>query len=156
MRSALGLLGVLLLPLAGQAHGLDLQAKVRDRTVAVSAYYDDDTAAAGATVRVEGENGSVIAEGKMDGDGDWAFPVPPPGRYKISVNAGDGHVARRTITIAPETPLTDGPTREEFTGPMRWAYAAAGLIAIAGLTFGVQALLRRRSRHAGGQPSVIE
>ncbi len=151
MRAVTSLIGMLLLAGIAHAHGLDLEADHIGAAIVVTAYYDDDTPAADATVRVEDASGGIVGEGRTDERGCWSFPTPPAGRYKIRVNAGDGHVARRTITVtAPDVPLSDGPTREEFTGPMRWVYSAVGLIAIAGLTFAVQALLRRR---AAGQPS---
>lgn len=146
MRATVSFFAVMLLPLVAAAHGLDLEAHTRGDRIAVAAYFDDNAPAAGASVTVEDAAGGVVAEGKLDGQGNWSFPTPGPGRYRVTVNAGDGHLTRRTITVADAGPLSDGPTRDEFTGLMRWAYTAVGLVAIAGLTVGTRALLRRRTR----------
>jgi nickel transport protein len=150
-RSVAAILLVLALPLAAAAHGLDLEANLKDGRVRVEAYYDDDTPADAAAVTVEDAANVVVLGGTTDAKGVWEFAAPKPGRYVVTVNAGDGHVAKRTITIpAPAADreaatISDGPTRAAFTGPMRWVLAAAGVAVIGGLTFLAKRLARPRA-----------
>jgi nickel transport protein len=137
------------MPLAAAAHGLDFEPTLKDGRVRVEAYYDDDTPADAAAVTVTDAANVVILEGKTDAKGVWEFAAPPPGRYAVKVNAGDGHVAKRTITI-PEPDgaagsISDGPTRAAFTGPTRWVLAAVGVAAIGGLTVLAKRLARPRA-----------
>jgi hypothetical protein len=156
---------MLLLPQMADAHGIGIEAKLKGGTVVVEAFYDDDTSAPGAAVTVEDDAKKVVVEGKTDAQGKWSFPAPKPGKYTVRVNAGDGHIARTTITIPPnETApptesgeqgkgadvgitISEGPTRSQFTGPMRWVMAAVGLALIATLTL-LAGWISRRYRKA--------
>lgn len=155
-------------PSAALAHGIGVEAKLKGDRVAVEALFDDDTSAAEAKVVVTTEDGKVVAEGKADAKGMWSFPALAPGKYKVVVNAGGGHLAKTTITIPartaavpspptpdgtsppsgaePEVVVSDGPTRAEMTGWRRWLMAGAG-IALIGLFFwGFRLLARRNGR----------
>lgn len=166
------LLPALLLVLAdpqwASAHAIGIEAKLKGTTVAVEAYYDDDTPAVDAKVTVEDSAKGVIAEGKTNAKGVWSFASPAPGKYIVRVDAGGGHTAKTTITIpnpvttlppqedgapgqeSPGVSISDGPSRETFTGPMRWAMAGVGLASIAGLTILLRQLFRSR-RHSTEQ-----
>ena len=168
MRRLLPMLVLLIaIPQMALAHAIGLEAKLKGTTVAVEAYYDDDTPAAEATVTVEdADDKRVIAEGKTDTKGVWSFTCPAPGNYIVRIDAGGGHAAKTTITIpspatalsppedgapvreSPSVSLSDGPSRETFTGPMRWAMAGIGLVAIGGLTILLRVFIRgfRHSR----------
>lgn len=154
-------------PQWASAHAVGIEVKLKGTTVAVEAYYDDDTPAADAKVTVEDSAKGVIAEGKTDAKGVWSFASPAPGKYIVRVDAGGGHVAKTSITIpnsattlpsqedgppGPESPsisISDGLPRETFTGPMRWAMAGIGLATIAGLTTLLRQLLRARQHTRG-------
>lgn len=126
------------------AHAIGVEVNRSSEAVAVEAYFDDDTPARSASVLVRDvATKSVIAEGRTDKDGRWSFPTPPPGRYEVMVDGGDGHLARTKITIEGDSPregapdrVSEGPDREEFTR-FPWtnvllgcgAFAAVGLIA---------------------------
>lgn len=129
---------MLLLPAVAAAHAIGVDVKPMGETVRVEAYYDDDTPAKGAKVWVEDESNARVAEGRTDENGFWTFPTPDPGRYTVRVDAGDGHAARKTLRVGEEQSgvqtSSDGPNRESFTGPQRWAMTGIGLAAIAGLT----------------------
>lgn len=145
----LALAAILALPGIVAAHALGLEAKLREGRVHVEGYFDDDTAAAGARVWVEDALKKKVTEGVMDDRGRWSFPAPAPGRYRVVVDAGDGHRASAHVTI-PGTPtaaepgeskgaveempqvVTEGPTREEFTR-VPWLRLGLGLGIIAGL-----------------------
>lgn len=155
-------------PAVADAHAVGVEARLKDGRVIVEAFYDDDTAAGDARVVVTDPDGKVAVEGKTDKDGKWSFPAPPAGKYKVTVDAGAGHRAAVSLTIpaAPPTPapgeqaadsgpvsspsiatdgeltVSEGPTRSEFTGWRRFAWAAAGLAVIGGGTWALTRLLR--------------
>jgi nickel transport protein len=144
-----------------------VEAKLKGDRVAVEAFFDDDTPAADAKVAVTTEDGRMIAEGKADAKGMWSFLAPPAGKYKVTVNAGGGHVAKTTITIPtrpaamptpptpddtapvsgaePEMVVSDGPTRAETTGWQRWLMAVVGVALIGLFTWGVRLAARRKA-----------
>jgi hypothetical protein len=149
----LALLGVaawftLAFPSVARAHAVGAEVKLKDGRVVIEVYYDDDTPGAEASVKVTDPSDKLVAEGKTDERGLWSFPAPLPGKYKVVVDAGAGHKSTISVTIpepaepktvqseAPaakgETPVTvsEGPSRSEFTGTMRYVWAAVGLAVI--------------------------
>ncbi len=157
---------VLTVPTVAEAHAVGVSAKLKDGKVLVEAYFDDDTPAADAKITVSDLAGMMVAEGKTDSKGVWSFPSPPPGKYKVAVDAGAGHRASDSIIImsaprptektSPGYPegtgagprpdelvvVSEGPSRSEFTGWQRFAGAAAGIIVIGGGTWLLTRLLR--------------
>lgn len=160
---------LLVLPSAALAHGIGVEAKLKGDRVTVEAFFDDDTPAADAKVAVISEDGKVIAEGKADAKGMWSFPAPSAGKYKVTVDAGGGHLAKTTITIPtrqptasttpskvaasptapeaePEVVVSDGPTRAETTGPRRWLMVGVGIAVVGLLMFAFRLFTRKRLR----------
>ena len=135
------------LPAAAAAHAPGVEVKLVGATVRVEAFFDDNTPAAAAKVTVTDEAGTEVAAGVTDSAGLWTFPTPPPGEYRIRMDAGVGHVARRKFTVPDAATegatISDGPTRDEATGPWRWAKAAAGLLIIAVIALIARRWLRR-------------
>jgi nickel transport protein len=138
----------LLLPGLALGHGIGVQATLEQGTVHLEGYFDDDTPAADARVRIETEDGQLIVEGKTDDKGLWSFPAPAPGQYRVILDAGAGHVARIRLTI-PESPATsatnvsEGPTRAEFT-QFPWGRLVVGLGVIGLLAVGTRWLRGKR------------
>ena len=159
---------LLVVPSAVSAHRIGVEARLKGDRVAVEAFFDDDTPAADSKVVVTAEDGKVVAEGKADAKGMWSFPAPAPGKYKVAVDAGGGHLAKTTITIParpaavpspptpnstsspsgaePEVVISDGPTRAEMTGWWRWLMAGVGLALIGVFAWGFRLLARRNGR----------
>jgi hypothetical protein len=156
-RLSLGVLFLLAAATTASAHGVGVEAKLKGTVVHVEAYYDDDTPAAQSTVTVTAEDGRAIAEGKTDAKGAWSFPAPPAGTYRVTVNAGDGHLAKTTVRVplpesqpaptAVDTTVSDGPSREEFTR-FPWEKVALGLGGIAVVTAAIWWWGRRRNASA--------
>ncbi len=160
---------MLALPLVASAHAVGIEAKLKGKTVAIEAYFDDDTPAADAKITVEDESKKVIAEGTTDAKGGWSFPVPQPGKYTVLLDAGFGHSTKTTITVpvlfiakesgdgsahndsdsmtgqAPEVSISEGLSRSSFTGSMRAVMASVGLAIIALATGLIWWLTRKRS-----------
>jgi hypothetical protein len=137
-------------PAWGLAHDLGVEARLKDGHVHLEAYYDDDTAASEAKVRVTDTDNHLVTSGRTDEKGKWVFPAPQPGRYLVTVDAGGGHrvTIRLTIPQGAKPPdgkeagtvsqeqqsaaevVSEGRTREEFTR-FPWARLLMGLAAIA-------------------------
>jgi hypothetical protein len=133
MRYGTLILILFLTPALADAHALGVQAKLKDGKVHVEVYYDDDTPAIKAKVKVlSGKD--EIAAGVTDKDGLWSFAKPDAGKYEIHADAGAGHAAKTTLTIprttATPVSLSDGPSREEFTSTP-WLKIGIGVGAIA-------------------------
>ncbi len=131
------------------AHAIDVQVRIEEAGVVVEAYYDDDAPAIEAKAIIFDEDGRAVAEGRTNSQGVWRPGRLPPGRYRVTVDAGDGHLAKRRFTVPAATDdaaiVSDGPTRAETTGARRWLLTAFGLAAIAAGTMALRYFSRRRS-----------
>lgn len=133
------------------AHALGVTCRLKGEVVEVEVYYEDDTPAANAKVRVRDAQYNDIATGRTDAQGVWSFSRPAPGTYRVSVDAGGGHrkLIRLTIpepTVAAPPASETGDRRETFTA-FPWLGVLAGLAIIAALAGG--ALLVGRLRRHG-------
>src|SRR5438876_11600625 len=81
------------------AHALSGQCKLRGNQVELEAYFDDDSPAADAKVRVLDKEKQPIRAGRTDAKGRWSFPRPAAGKYLVIVDAGAGHRADIPVTI---------------------------------------------------------
>lgn len=139
------------LPTAADAHAVGAEARLKGDRVEVDAYFDDDTPADDAAVVVTDAGGKNVAAGRTDARGQWSFPTPPGGEYKVAVDAGGGHRVTVALTV-PAAPLgagsvvSGGPTRAEFTGPMRFVWSAVGLAVIGVGTRAIRGLMRSGRR----------
>jgi nickel transport protein len=122
-------------PLVVEAHGIGVQAKLQNGTIIVESFFEDDTAVRDAVVMVFDSSKTRILEGRTDDRGSCRLAAPKPGRYIIQVDAGDGHLAKTSLTV-PEAgeSVSDGPSRETYTGATRWILALVGIAIIGGLT----------------------
>jgi len=83
-----------------EAHSVDVDVRVQRDRVELEAYFDDDTPARQARVRLVDATDQLMVAGQADGQGKCSFPLPAPGRYEIQVDAGAGH-RRRTSLLIP-------------------------------------------------------
>lgn len=150
---AFAILAPLTAPGTAWAHALGAECKLRDGKVHVEAFFEDDTPAQEARVRVLGEDGLELLQTKTDAQGRCSFIAPTPGRYQLVVDDGAGHRVELRMTIPQSTvvttsePVTQGPGREEFTR-FPWMRVIAGLSVI--LAVAVAFLI---SRHMAGSAS---
>lgn len=150
------------------AHDIGAQAKLHDGKVTLEAYYDDDTAASEAKVRVMDSSGSVVLTGTTNDKGIWIFPAPPAGKYRVVVDAGGGHRASTDLTIPegsstapvgqptvpasePKQTISSGPSREQFT-QFPWLRLGMGLVVVAGLAAFVRWWLQSRPAEGDSSP----
>lgn len=142
------------------AHAVSLDARLKEGNVFVEAYFDDDAPARDAKVRVENEAKETIAEGRTDREGNWIFPMHAPGKYRVFLDAGDGHRANVSLRIPSpgeveavpasvphnatrsnstkerENRVSDGPSRKDFTSvPIIPLAVGLALLAIVGIVW---------------------
>src|SRR5687768_1514431 len=99
---------VLFLVNRAEAHGLHASHQVlAGQKIQIQAWYDGNEPASGATVEVRRPDGSLVAEGRLDADGLWVFPVPDRAELRVVVRDG-GHLARLTIAAG------------ELAAPLPW------------------------------------
>jgi hypothetical protein len=129
------------------AHGLNvsLEPGAPGGSVTVLAYFTDDTSAQAAKVVLTKNDGTPVLKGTTDERGQWAFARPAPGRYRIIVDAGNGHRVQAKLDIPAEADAAvgiDTPSRAEFT---RFPWIGIGLgVGLMALLAGVSWLVRRR------------
>jgi hypothetical protein len=145
------------LPNLAAAHALLVDCNMRNGKVEVEAFYDDDTPAPKARVKVINADEQMVAGGFTDQNGSWSFAMPAPGKYVVVVDAGAGHRKEKSIevparpdeSIAPkdEAPIGDGPKRDELTR-IPWLKIAIGLVIIGGLSgaFLLASIMRKNAK----------
>jgi hypothetical protein len=144
-------------PNLAAAHALLVDCNLRNGKVEVEAFYDDDTPAPKARVKVVNAEGQVVAGGETDQKGRLSFAMPAPGKYVVVVNAGAGHRKEKTIEVparpdesmAPKNEATigDGPKRDDLTR-IPWLKIAIGLVIIGGLSgaFLLASMMRKNAK----------
>jgi hypothetical protein len=142
-------------PLA-RAHAVGMACRVEGTRIVVEAFYDDDSPAVRAKVRVL-DGSQEVGTGLTDEKGVWSFARPAPGHYSVQLDAGAGHRATQTIEVPPsaESPATPlaigaGASRQEFTR-FPWDRLLLGLLAIFALAgaFLLVAALRKGIANGG-------
>ena len=134
----LAALALTMVPASAHAHAVGLEWRFRDDRVVIGVFYDDDSPAVRAKVRVLDGDDREIESGLTDEKGGWSFARPAPGRYTIDVDAGAGHTVRETIAVAQagtaqtSEDVNDGQRRDKFTR-FPWVGLLLGLLIIAGL-----------------------
>jgi hypothetical protein len=150
--AALAAVVVGLTPPAASAHDLKGEAKVSATQVKIVAGYDDDTPADGGKVVVTAADGAKVAEGVLDETGTWVMPAPPPGKYRVVVNAV-GHRDRFEFEVKAPTPEEPQPAEVTYTS---WRLdKTLGLTIGLGLLLGgslLYAVFRRKPAAPGAGP----
>jgi hypothetical protein len=131
-----------LTPIPAWAHALRADYSIKDGTIQLEAYFDDDSPARNAQVLLQDDNQKTLTEGNTDAMGVCSLPTPPPGRYFLIVDAGMGHRYKQPIVIADEkvaqktsVSATEN-TRKEHTGfPFFKVSLGFGIIFLASLTY---------------------
>jgi nickel transport protein len=94
------------------AHRLKAFATVAGAEVTGYGFLVGGGRAAHAAVSATGPGGAALFDGPADAEGAFRFPAPPAGPVTVTIDAGDGHVARITLpadrfgppAAAPPTP----------------------------------------------------
>lgn len=106
-----------LLALPAEAHRLKLFAQVTGASVIGYGFFIGGGRPQGADLLVTTPDGKEVSRLKTDHDGGFSFTPSTPGRYHLSLTAGDGHFADLDISmdgmpvaapVATSAPSTSG------------------------------------------------
>lgn len=138
------------------AHALGVECKLKGTKITVEAFFDDDTPARDAKVTVADAKKQTVSTGRTDANGNWTVDSPGPGKYRVTVDAGDGHLASANIVVpgaassaTTTTTISDSPSRSAFTR-IPWFAVLVGISVIFGGA-AVYYAVRRTFRRAEGQ-----
>lgn len=148
----LTLLGLGLLALGAQAHGLDVMAQQSDSRVSGLALYSDGSAAQGLFVelRLADDAEQSLAESKTDAEGRFSFPVTAEGLLRVMVEGEEGHRAQALVSRLPEASADNLPVqllREDIARleqRLWWRDVIGGIGYLLGI-LGIWALWRGRT-----------
>jgi hypothetical protein len=125
------------------AHALRIRCSQQGDQIEVRAEFDDRKPAVNATVTVTG--GGQLAAGRTDRQGTWRFPKPPPGEYRVVVEAEEAHRAETTLHITAGG-FVEEPAEEYSSAP--WLKILIGLVAILAFSAVLLVLTRQRGKPA--------
>jgi nickel transport protein len=142
---------LLLVPSAVRAHAVGAECRVEGNRVVIEAYFDDDTPAQAALIKVFDRSDMLVAQGKADSKGIFSCTRPPEGQYRVVVDAGAGHRTEVEMQVpAPPQPdeiprevISEGARRAEFT-QYPWLKVSVGLGFIGLFSFAFWAARRRK------------
>lgn len=144
-----------LLPSQVLAHAMGIEARLRNNQIFIEAFFHDDSPASGALVTIENEAGEKILSEKTDKEGKLQAPAPSPGKYKIIVNDGAGHLSSTPLIIPKLNPadtnnqnllISKSPDRNQFI-QTPWLGIVVGLATIAALGFITSRLYQKPKSH---------
>jgi len=151
MRWLFGVVIAVHFPLTAAAHDLGAEFTVAGDRVRVVAYYDDDVAAADASVVVLDQSENELHRGNTDAKGAWTFPRPTPAIYLVKIDAGQGHLKTVLLTITADgKAMTPEPRRAQFTRS-RFPQLLLGIAIITVGALGLRWLLRVKSARDGAK-----
>lgn len=126
------------------AHKLYVEAKPYTDHIRVEAYYEDDTPAQEAKIKIRKDD-VVVAEGRTDEKGVWTCTLPP-GHYSVRAETL-GHAADATIDVPARAEdvvqPVDDQRAENTRLPLRRVILGLGIIT--GVTV-LSYVLRHRAR----------
>lgn len=122
---------------------MGVEVRLKNDQIYIEVFFHNDSPASGALVTLENEAGEKIFSEKTDKDGKLQSPAPLPGKYKILVNDGAGHLSSTYLVVPKINPLettnqslliSNSPDRNQFI-QTPWLGIALGLATIAILGF---------------------
>ena len=145
-----------LFPAVALAHALGVEVRLKNNQIHIEVFFHDDSPAPGSLVTIENEAGEKILSEKTDKEGKLQAPAPLPGKYKVLVNDGAGHLSSTSIII-PKTNsaetnnenllISKSPDRNQFI-QTPWLGIAVGLATIAVLGFIASRLYQNPKSHS--------
>ena len=145
-RPLVGLVAALLLllcPVVGLAHGVEISCR-EGRATVVEATYDDGEPMSYVKVRIQGPDGQTFQVGNTDGHGRFAWVPDREGPWVVTAADGMGHQARTKVQAGPGQGAAPAAPAAQTEAP-RWAKAAWGLSALFFL-FGLYSWIASRRR----------
>lgn len=114
-RLATALVALACLALPAEAHRLKLFAQVTGETIAGYGFYIGGGRPEGADLVVATPDGKEVSRLKTGTDGGFSFTPPTPGRYRLTLSGGDGHLA--TVDVSTDGTPTAGQAVKTPTAP---------------------------------------
>jgi hypothetical protein len=145
-----------LFPALALAHAMGVEVRLINNQIHIETFFHDDSPASNALVTIENEAGEKILSEKTDKEGKLQAPVPLPGKYKIIVNDGAGHLSSTPMFIPKLNPadtnnqnilVSKSPDRNQFI-QTPWLGIVAGLATIAALGFIASRLYQNPKSHS--------
>ncbi len=96
-RKLVALLACLAFATPAAAHRLKLFATVEDGTISGYAFFVGSGRAHGAALSIADATGKPVQDMLTDAQGAFSWKPPAPQTYRLTVNAGDGHVSEATL-----------------------------------------------------------
>lgn len=124
--AALALLAWALMTGPALAHKVSLFAWVENGTVFTESKFSGGRAPKDSRVVVYDLTGNQLLEGATDAEGRFAFPAPAAAGIRITLAAGQGHLAEWTVS-AEEMAAADTPPTRERAPAANTAGAAASV-----------------------------
>ncbi|HHM05716.1 MAG TPA: hypothetical protein ENJ19_08230 [Gammaproteobacteria bacterium] len=117
-----------------EAHKVNLFAFVEQGQVFVQGYFSDGKMAKNATVRVFGEGGRVLLDGKTDTAGEFSFPMPGEIPRRLVLDAGLGHIAEYRLDDDPDlaATLVADPAEGDSAGDVAGETGVAAVVRVDG------------------------
>ena len=123
-------------------HNLCAKVEIKDNTLRIEAWFDNETPADGAKVKLLA-NKKTLHEAITDERGLCSIPTPALGSYLIEVNAGGGHRTEVAFSLEAEvSEQTAGADKESVSQRRIWG-AIIGLGVIVALTFAGRLAFRK-------------
>ncbi len=144
-----------LFPALALAHAMGVEVRLKNNQIYIETFFHDDSPASNALVTIENEAGEKILSEKTDKEGKLQAPVPLPGKYKILVNDGAGHLSSTPLIIPKLNPadtknqnilVSKSPDRNQFL-QTHWLGIVVGLATIAALGFIASRLYQNPKSH---------
>lgn len=145
-----------LFPALALAHAMGVEVRLKNNQIHIEVFFHDNSPASGALVTIENESGGKIFSEKSDKEGKLQTPAPLPGKYKILVNDGAGHLSSTPIIIPKTKPaetnnenllISKSPDRNQFI-QTPWLGMVVGLATIAALGFIASRLYQNPKSHS--------
>jgi hypothetical protein len=145
-----------LFPALALAHAMGVEVRLKNNQIYIEVFFHDNSPASGALVTIENEAGEKILSEKSDKEGKLQVPAPLPGKYKILVNDGAGHISSTSIIIPKTNPaetnnqnllISKSPDRNQFI-QTPWLGIVVGLATIAALGFIASRLYQNPKSHS--------
>jgi len=143
-------------PAEALAHAMGVEVRLKNNQIHIEVFFHDDSPAPGSLVTIENESGEKILSEKTDKEGKLHAPTPLPGKYKILVNDGEGHLSSTPMIIPKINPtetnnenllISKSPARNQFI-QTPWLGMVVGLATIAALGFIASRLYQNPKSHS--------
>jgi hypothetical protein len=102
---------------AAPAEELDCSLHVRGNIVVVEVLNERSLPAKGVPVRLVNGKGEVLAQGKINADGEWSWPLFASGSYQVVVEQGPAEKEWLRLPVEYRDPALQAPSPDDAKCP---------------------------------------